>query len=139
MKRIVLVLLLAVSMIFTAACGGKKDEPADTSSQETEAQEEEKKEASEATSSQVTEETATETEKTEWGNDEYGYITLSSDWHKFVTSLQHCQVTSSVFIFLRLTIPQAPLSTCPHRYVHRYTHTLISAKSLDKTPFSGIL
>jgi len=86
MKKIALILLLVVSMMFTAACGGKKDEPADTSSQETEAQEEEKKEASEATSSQVTEETSTETEKTEWGNDEYGYITLSSDWHKFVTS-----------------------------------------------------
>lgn len=60
-------------------------------------------------------------------------------YQKMGYSLQHCQVTSSDFIFLRLTIPQAPLSTCPHRYVHRYTHMLISAKSLDKTPFSGIV
>ena len=83
MKRIVLVFLLAVSMIFTAACGGKKEEPTDTASKE-ETQEEETE--SEETSAETAEDVTLETEKTEWGNDDFGYITLSSDWHNFVTS-----------------------------------------------------
>jgi hypothetical protein len=51
--------------------------------------------------------------------------TLSSDEFRF-------------HIFL-LTILQVPLSVFPRRYVHRYTRTLIFAKSLDKTPFAAIL
>ena len=92
MKRIVLVIVLVISMMFTTACGGKKDEPVDTSAKEEETQEETKEETkdeekeSEEAPAEAAENVVPETEKTEWGNDDYGYITLSSDWHKFITS-----------------------------------------------------
>ncbi len=83
MKRILLIVLLAVSMVFTAACGNEKNETVDTATEE-EGQDEAQE--PEDTSAETLEDEAPETEKTEWGSDEFGYITLSSDWHKFITS-----------------------------------------------------
>lgn len=72
------VMMMMVALLVLSGCSGKaKDEEADSSANaesQTETEIEEPKES------------IPETEKTEWGSDEYGYITLSSDWHKFITS-----------------------------------------------------
>ena len=95
MKRKVFALLATIMIVaMLTACGGAKgseSEKQDTATTEDEKEDEasdkeESEEKEEESTSQKPEVSTAETEKTEWGNDEYGYITLSSDWHNFITS-----------------------------------------------------